>query len=32
MNRLQEKYTNDVVPQLMKDFGYTSIMEVPKIE
>ena len=32
MNRLQEKYTNDVVPQLMKNFGYTSIMEVPKIE
>lgn len=32
MNRLQEKYQNEVVPQLMKDFGYTSVMEVPKIE
>lgn len=32
MNRLQEKYKNEVVPQLMKDFGYTSLMEVPKIE
>ena len=32
MNRLYEKYTNEVVPQLMKDFSYNSIMEVPKIE
>ncbi|MBB5183543.1 50S ribosomal protein L5 [Catenisphaera adipataccumulans] len=32
MNRLQEKYKNEIVPQLMKDFNYTSIMEVPKIE
>lgn len=32
MNRLYEKYTNEVVPQLMKDFSYKSIMEVPKIE
>ena len=32
MNRLQEKYTNEVVPQLMKQFEYKSIMEVPKIE
>lgn len=32
MNRLKEKYKNDVVPQLMKDFNYSSIMEVPKIE
>ena len=32
MNRLQEKYKNEVVPQLMKDFGYKSVMEVPRIE
>lgn len=32
MNRLQEKYQNEVVPQLMKEFNYTSVMEVPKIE
>ncbi len=32
MNRLQEKYNNDVVPALMKEFNYSSIMEVPKIE
>ncbi|MGN1277710.1 MAG: 50S ribosomal protein L5 [Floccifex sp.] len=32
MNRLQEKYQNVVVPQLMKEFNYTSVMEVPKID
>lgn len=32
MNRLYEKYTNEVVPQMMKDFNYNSIMEVPKID
>lgn len=32
MNRLQEKYKNEVVPQLMKEFNYSSIMEVPKID
>ena len=32
MNRLQEKYKNEVVPQLMKEFGYKSVMEVPSIE
>ncbi|GJM58855.1 50S ribosomal protein L5 [uncultured Dubosiella sp.] len=32
MNRLLEKYKNDVVPQLMKEFNYSSIMEVPKID
>lgn len=29
---LQMKYEKDVVPALIKEFGYTSIMEVPKIE
>jgi large subunit ribosomal protein L5 len=32
MNRLQEKYKNEVVPQLMKEFNYSSIMQVPKID
>lgn len=32
MNRLQEKYKNDVVPALMKQFNYSSIMQCPKIE
>lgn len=32
MARLQEFYKQTVVPQLMKEFGYKSIMEVPRIE
>ncbi len=30
--RLKEKYVKDVVPALQKEFGYKSIMAVPKIE
>jgi large subunit ribosomal protein L5 len=29
--RLQSKYQQDVVPALMKKFGYTSVMQVPKL-
>ena len=32
MNRLQERYGDTVVPSLRKEFGYTSIMAVPKID
>ena len=32
MARLQDDYKNTVVPELMKQFGYKSIMEVPRIE
>lgn len=32
MDRLKEKYKNEVIPQMMKDFNYTSVMQVPKIE
>lgn len=32
MNRLQEKYVNEVVPALMEKFGYKNIMQVPKLE
>lgn len=32
MNRLQEKYNNEVIPALMEKFGYKNIMEVPKLE
>ena len=32
MARLQEFYKQTVVPQLMKEFGYKSIMEVPRFE
>jgi large subunit ribosomal protein L5 len=31
MARLQEHYRNTVVPNLMKKFGYKSVMEVPRI-
>jgi len=31
MTRLREKYKSEVAPQLMKDFSYKSVMQVPKI-
>ncbi len=30
--RLKEKYTKDVVPAMMKEFSYSSVMQVPKLE
>jgi large subunit ribosomal protein L5 len=30
--RLKDKYKADVIPALMKRFGYKSIMQVPKLE
>jgi len=32
MTRLKEKYQKDVLPALMKEFEYKSVMAVPKIE
>lgn len=32
MNRLQDKYQSEVVPAMMKEFNYKSVMEVPAIE
>lgn len=32
MTRLQDKYQNEVVPAMMKEFNYKSVMEVPAIE
>ncbi len=32
MARLKEKYKNEIVQNLMKDFSYKSIMQVPKIK
>ena len=32
MNRLKEKYLNEVVPSLMNKYNYKSSMEVPKLE
>ncbi len=30
--RLAEKYKKEVVPALMKKFGYSSVMQTPKLE
>jgi large subunit ribosomal protein L5 len=32
VSRLLERYRNDVVPALMKEFSYENIMQVPRIE
>ncbi len=32
MARLKDKYLSEVVPAMVKKFGYTNIMQVPKIE
>jgi large subunit ribosomal protein L5 len=29
---LQKKYKEDIVPALMKEFGYKSVMQVPRLE
>ena len=31
MNRLQEKYNNEIVPAMIEKFGYKNIMQVPKL-
>jgi large subunit ribosomal protein L5 len=31
MSRVKERYLRDVVPALMKEFGYANVMAVPKI-
>ncbi|HWR90115.1 MAG TPA: 50S ribosomal protein L5 [Dissulfurispiraceae bacterium] len=30
--RLKDKYKNDVIPALMKEFDYSNVMQVPKVE
>ncbi len=32
MNRLKEKYLNEIVPSLREKYNYTSSMEVPKLD
>ena len=32
MNRLKERYENEIVKSLMTKFNYSSVMQVPKIE
>ncbi len=32
MTGLQERYNKEVVPELVKKFGYTTVMQAPKLE
>lgn len=32
MNRLKERYSNEIVKSLMEKYGYKSVMQVPKID
>ena len=32
MSRLQERYVNEVMPALRNEFGYKSVMAIPKVE
>jgi len=32
MSRLKEKYVQEIIPELTKEFGYTNIMQVPRLE
>jgi large subunit ribosomal protein L5 len=32
MSRLREKYVKEVIPSLIKEFGYKNVMEVPRLE
>ena len=32
MNRLQEKYNNEIVPAMIEKFGYKTIMQIPKLD
>ncbi|NLW54962.1 MAG: 50S ribosomal protein L5 [Clostridiaceae bacterium] len=31
MNRVQERYKEEIIPALMKNFDYSSVMQVPKL-
>lgn len=31
MSRLKEKYREEIVPAMMKEFGYANVMQVPRI-
>ena len=32
MDRLKEKYLNEVAPAMTEKFGYKNVMEIPKVE
>ncbi len=31
-NRLQEKYTKEIVPSMIEKFSYSSVMQAPKLD
>ena len=31
MTRLQDRYEKEIIPAMMEKFGYTNIMQVPKL-
>ena len=31
-SRLRDRYTKEIVPQLRKEFGYSNVMQVPRLE
>ena len=32
MSNFKEKYNKEIIPELMKEFGFTTVMAVPKLE
>ncbi|MBK6794729.1 MAG: 50S ribosomal protein L5 [Anaerolineales bacterium] len=32
MNRMQERYNKEIAPALLKSFGFTNVMQVPRLE
>ena len=32
MNRLREKYNNEIIPSLKEEFHYENAMQIPKLE
>ena len=32
MSRLKERYKGEIVPRMMAEFGYKSVMQVPRVE
>jgi len=32
MPRLKERYIHEIIPAMMKEFSYTNVMEVPKVQ
>ena len=30
--RLKEKYLNQIIPEMMKEFSYRNVMQVPKVQ